>query len=225
MQGTLYRYPHPAEPNKFLYVGQGAKRDREHRVGRSSFGRRFKRDFPGMELSQPIKEVIEVANQMELNELETIWMFRFHTWHGYEGGMNKVIPGGQFGCALIGGFATNATTSGRKGNGGRTGAGARASLEKGVGIHGRSVKQKAQDASKGGRLGGAKNVKTGHILRIQKSGAVLGGRVAGRLTAEKGTGCHRPELQILGRHNRWHVKRNIHQPACSLCQQQLPLAA
>jgi hypothetical protein len=218
MQGTLYRYPHPHDASRFIYVGQGPKRDKDHRAGRSSFGRRFKRDFPDIELPQPVREVIEVSGQLELNELETIWMFQFHTWHGYEDGMNKVIPGGQFGAALIGGFATNATTNGRKGNGGRTGAGARACFEKGVGIHGRSLKQRAEDASKGGKVGGAINVRSGHLSRIQKSAAPLGGRVAGRLTAERGTGCHRPELQNLGRHNRWHVNRNVVKTDCGLCQ-------
>ena len=52
----------------------------------------FKRDFPGIELPQPIRETVEVADRLELNELETVWMFRYHTWRGYEGGMNSHSP-------------------------------------------------------------------------------------------------------------------------------------
>jgi hypothetical protein len=93
MIGHLYRYPHPNDPARFLYVGQGRKRDRNHRSGKSSFGRRFKRDFPNVDLSQPIREEFEVGDHIELNELETIWMFRYHTWYGYDGGMNYSLPG------------------------------------------------------------------------------------------------------------------------------------
>lgn len=93
MLGTLYRYHHPEDSTRFIYVGQGSDRDRRHRSGSGSFGRRFKRDFPNFELPQPIREVVEVADRFELNELETIWMFRYHTWRGYDGGMNLTFPG------------------------------------------------------------------------------------------------------------------------------------
>jgi hypothetical protein len=93
---TLYRYPHPFDPTRFIYVGQGAKRDQEHRSGKSSFGRRFKRDFPNIELPQPIREEMEAQNQFDLNELETIWMFQYHTWRpAWPGGYNIIIPGSQ----------------------------------------------------------------------------------------------------------------------------------
>lgn len=49
--------------------------------------------FPDRELPQPIREGFTVQDQFELNELETVWMFRFHTWRGYEGGMNMTLPG------------------------------------------------------------------------------------------------------------------------------------
>jgi hypothetical protein len=49
--------------------------------------------FPDTELPQPLREQIDLENQFELNELETIWMFRYHTWGGYAGGMNLTIPG------------------------------------------------------------------------------------------------------------------------------------
>lgn len=93
MIGTLYRYPNPTDGTKFVYVGQGSKRDSAHRRAVSSFGRRYRRMFPNAELPQPIREVFEVQDQLELNELETIWMFQYHTWHGYDGGMNLTIPG------------------------------------------------------------------------------------------------------------------------------------
>jgi hypothetical protein len=93
VQGHLYRYPHPYDATKFIYVGQGAKRDRDHRSGRSSFGRRFKNAFPGVELSQPVRETVEVVDQEHLNGLETAWMILYQTWRGQEGGMNLMLPG------------------------------------------------------------------------------------------------------------------------------------
>jgi hypothetical protein len=95
--GMVYVYPHPHDPTKFLYVGQQTSvktnRDRDHRSGRSHFGRRFKKRFPGVELPQPMNEYFEYAAPLELNEWETILMFKYKTWHGYEGGMNITIPG------------------------------------------------------------------------------------------------------------------------------------
>ena len=93
MIGHLYRYPHPNDPSRFIYVGQGRSRHSSHKNGYSSFGRRFKTRFPDAVLSSPIKELVEVQDQRELNELETIWMFQFHTWRGYDGGMNLQLPG------------------------------------------------------------------------------------------------------------------------------------
>jgi hypothetical protein len=95
MIGTLCRYPHPHDSTKFIYVGQGPKRDKDHRNGRTSFGRRFKKIFPNEELPKPIMEQIEVDDQIGLNGEETIWMFRFHTWRGYGNGMNITLPGLQ----------------------------------------------------------------------------------------------------------------------------------
>src|ERR1700684_3356673 len=100
MRSALYRYPHPHDQAKFIYVGQVwdasriDKRDKTHRSGKEGFGRRFKSRFPGIELTQPVYEFVEVENQLELNELETIWMFRFHTWRrGYSEGENLTLPG------------------------------------------------------------------------------------------------------------------------------------
>lgn len=93
MIGTLYRYPHPIDPCKFIYSGQGSTRDNEHRQGRTSFGRRFKNKYPGISLPKPIKEEIKICDKEELNAIETIWMFRYHTWKGYPDGMNLTFPG------------------------------------------------------------------------------------------------------------------------------------
>lgn len=93
MIGILYRYPHPHDPKRFIYCGQGAKRDVFHRLGFSSFGRRFKELFPNDTLPEPIKQEIEVYDHIQLNEEETIWMFQFHTWWGYADGMNLTLPG------------------------------------------------------------------------------------------------------------------------------------
>ena len=93
MIGYLYRYPHPLLSGVWIYSGQGKSRDKNHRSGRSSFGRRFRQRFPGVELPRPILEAVEVRSQLELNEEETIWMFRYHTWCGYEDGMNLTFPG------------------------------------------------------------------------------------------------------------------------------------
>lgn len=95
MTANLYRYPHPTIPDKWLYVGQGPRRDREHRSGKSSFGRRFKRFFPNTPLPQPTRWTEIVESHIETNELETIAMFRYHTWHGYPSGMNLTLPGSK----------------------------------------------------------------------------------------------------------------------------------
>ncbi len=172
MKGTLYRYPHPQDPTRFIYVGQGPKRDNEHRSGRSSFGRRFKVDFLGAELPQPIREQIEVSNQLELNEEETIWMFRFHTWRGYFGGMNLTLPGLQdykqitalAGAASVksgkGIFAVNYD----KGKGGRAGG----KIAGRIAVKSGRIKTLATPESlrKGGQIQGRNNVENGHIVKI-----------------------------------------------------------
>jgi hypothetical protein len=154
--GHLYRYPHPRDASKFIYSGQGEKRDVEHRSARTSFGRRFRKQFPGVELSQPIREVVEVENQLELNELETIWMFRYHIWYGYEGGMNLIFPGG-LDYKSIGQI------------GGRTGGhiGGRRTFENGTGLFAMTLKQKSVASREGGRISGRKNVESGQLDHIR----------------------------------------------------------
>ncbi len=91
----LYRYPHPTVSNSWLYVGQGASRDTRHRSGKTPFGKRYLKEFSGVMLPLPVRWTEPAVNQSEANLAETVAMFKFHTWHGYSGGMNFVLPGSQ----------------------------------------------------------------------------------------------------------------------------------
>ena len=179
MIGTLYRYPHPCDPTKFLYCGQGPKRDAKHRSGKTPFGRRFKKMFPDVELPQPIREQVEVADQLELNELETIWMFRFHTWRGYPDGMNITLPGsidykvaGKLRIAIHG----NPHTPEGSSKGGRTQGpiSGRKAVESGQLMNISTPENRA----KGGRT----NAESGHMSKIGK----LYGAIQGRKAVESG---------------------------------------
>ena len=95
-----YIYPHPTLPDIWLYAGQGAKRDKAHRKGEKGFGRRFKRDFPGVELPQPIRFSSKVQDYIHANAFEHGLMFEFGTWghqrdneDAYRWGYNLTIPG------------------------------------------------------------------------------------------------------------------------------------
>jgi hypothetical protein len=270
MIGHLYRYPHPHDPTRFIYVGQGAKRDQQHRLGKAGFGKRFKKLFPGVELTQPIRETVEVENYLELNELETIWMFQYHTWRGYPDGMNLTFPGSDdykvigriAGCIAvesgriqmlgriqgrknvesgqlasiasmgshiggrIGGRATVASHGSQMGNGGRIQG--RKNVESGQLARIRELPQSKEAQCTAGRISGRKNVESGHLRRISSAGGKVSGATVGRRNAESG---RMREVQKMGlgkggkiggpiaNHNRWHVRRNIVSPTCSLCQQ------
>jgi hypothetical protein len=92
---SLYSYPHPFDPCKWLYVGQGVNRDSRHRSGKTSFGRRFKALFPDIRLPGPVRWAEPADNHLDANLAETVAMFRYHAWHGYPGGMNLTLPGSQ----------------------------------------------------------------------------------------------------------------------------------
>jgi hypothetical protein len=256
MKITIYRYPHPTEQGKWIYTGQTnnlVRRDRRHRNAKVGFGRRFKKAFLDMELPHPEFQEMEVQNHIEANEEETIAIFRNRTWHG-QGGMNLTLPGsddyknfgkigGQIGGST-GGRATNKTTEGRKGNGGRK------NLLDGTGIFGRSAGQHSEDSRRAGltnvitgqihRLGvafgpisGRKAVESGQLSRIRSiENSVKGGRIGGRLGSREGkarqgriNGLKAAENGNLARarvgalHIRWHVRRNIINPNCSICQE------
>jgi hypothetical protein len=208
MIGTLYRYPHPHDSTRFIYVGQGPKRDLRHRSGESSFGRRFKSLYPDVDLPQPIKEEIEVFSQLELNEEETIWMFRYHTWRGYPDGMNLTFPGSfdYKNMGLVQGHR-NAESGhmqaigriyGRKHvESGRLASirtkeacskGGKAAM-KNMPIETRiragkngSHEDKVRAGKIGGKIGGKIAVESGHLARIQ----VMGGKISGRKMVESG---------------------------------------
>jgi hypothetical protein len=175
MIGHLYRYPYPLDLTKFIYVGQGKHRDRSHRLGGTSFGRKFKADFPCVELTEPIRQEIEVCDQMELNELETIWIFRYHTWRSaWETGYNIVLPGLQDYINL--GYISSETHRIR-----------------GIGIYGLTQEQHREAGRLTQKLhpeimraNGLKAVESGQLLAAAKKGGLIQGPINGRLNVENG---------------------------------------
>jgi hypothetical protein len=219
MIGHLYRYPHPQDSAKFIYVGQGAKRDVQHRRGKSSFGRRFLKLFPGVELPQPIREVVKIENNLELNELETIHMFQYHTWCGYPNGMNLRFPGDKDYLSL-GKMAAEVTMR----------------LKVGVCF---AAKEKL---SKWGKKGGEWAASSGQLETIsQLPQAIKRRKENGRLQVTNGNleharnspqkaksiakqlkegHCKRIcKLGAHGGHEYWHVRRGIMKLDCKFCQQ------
>jgi hypothetical protein len=206
MIGYLYRYPHPHDLTKFIYCGQKTgktDRDKQHRYGYVGFGKRFKKTFPGVELPRPIIEEVEVSSQLELNELETIWMFQYHTWRGYEGGMNLSFPGSadykNMG-EIIG------PIRGRK------------NVESGQFA---SIKT-FESCSKGGRISGQKSAESGTLARVRNLPQTKEGqRRAGRKAVESGSllraarlsglkaveNGHQARISKLGACFRWNIRR------------------
>jgi len=226
MLGVLYRYPHPTIPNAWIYCGQGSKRDASHRRGITSFGRRFKKIFPGVELPLPTREEVEITNQFELNALETAWIHKYKTWYE-NGGMNLIFPGSQdyFNIGKIGG-KTNARNK--------------------TGICGRTPEKMSEDGHKGGRIAGRISVETGRLAHLrtkehQSKAGRLAARItnskltheqrqkAGRLTVQKTTSEQRQAWGRLGgllggyhsTHKRWHVDRGIVNLNCEVCRNAL----
>jgi len=163
--GVLYRYPHPDDVSRFIYCGQGARRDRDHRSAKSSFGRRFQKKFPGVELPQPIREVVEVVDQVHLNHLETAWMILYKTLHIFEDGMNLLLPGSTDyqNIGVMGGLVSGpASKRGKIAIFGMTQQDRRAASLKAFetntknksGLFGRTSDQISEDARKGGNVGG-----------------------------------------------------------------------
>lgn len=222
MIGTLYRYPHPKDPSRFIYVGQGPNRDKQHRFGFTSFGKRFKEIFPNTRMPEPIKEIVEILDHSELNDLETIWMFRYHTWRGYPNGMNLTFPNtidykliGSYQCRedkvkgnaplprearVLGGKRVyELHPEFRKQIGRKVGL---ILLKSKLGLFGMSEEDKLKACSDGGKIGGRIATQSGHINRIKtveslKKGQLMGGDKS--------------------RHTRWHVNRGIIKSGCSFC--------
>lgn len=231
MIGTLYRYPHPYDSSKFLYVGQGPKRDKQHRLGKEGFGKRFKKSFPGVELPQPIREQVEVRDYLELNELETIWMFQYHTWRGYDGGMNLTFPGSddyKYSSKMGGKRTHELHPELSTKNGYLYGPlGGRIAVESGQLDKCRTFEHQ----QKAGRVGGRKSsdwrkLNPEKARQIWRQGGLIQGPIQARKNVESGW------IQALGRanaesgllirasHIRWHVNRQISNPDCKLCTAQ-----
>ena len=200
MLGHLYIYPHPFVSGQWLYVGQGAKRDLDHRHAHSGFGRRFRKTFPGVELPRPVRWIVEVMNRFDLNDEETIAMFRYKTWRGYAGGMNITLPG-----------STDYINMGR------------IAVQRGEMDRIRNLPQTKAAQHEVGRVNGAiqgrKMVQSGQLAYIRtlpqsKTGCRLGGHTQGRKNTESG---HLATVQRIGRHIRWHINRGIFSSACVLC--------
>lgn len=198
----LYRYPHPTIPDRWIYVGQGANRDKRHRSGQSSFGRRFIKAFPDTPLPTPTRWTEPATNHLEANNAETAAMFKYHTWHGYLGGMNLTLPGSKDYEKMghIGGSI-----------------GGRRAFERRSGIFGFTLNQLSERGRKGGKLGGITqgriNAANSHMARIQYLGAflgnlaqprqakALGGRMAGRINCCLRWNINRGKPCVCGRHN------------------------
>jgi len=247
MIGTLYRYSHPSDPSTWLYVGQGVGRDRAHRSGKSSFGRRFKRKFPNVELPQPTREQFEVSNSEELNALETFWIHCYKTWHE-DGGMNLSLPGtsdyknigrmasreDKIRAGILGGKANIASGWALKLG--------QESVESGH----LSLSTTKETRSKGGQKGGPrrfelwgsprtiegsrkggltqgpisgrKAVLSGQLKSVASLGGKIGGPIGGKKKSPAKTAACQQNA-IVGRHTRWHVKRGIINPNCKLCSE------
>ena len=201
IRAFLYVYPHPHDPGKFLYVGQErteGKRDKLHRAGKTSFGRRFLRGFPGVELPQPIRREVLMLDTLVLNEEETIDMFRFHTWRGYPGGMNLLFPGsidyqvmGKIG-GPIGGRISGCIQGRKRVESGQiftiatpegSSKGGRKTLENKTGIHGRTPEQMTEDRRISGRIA----VESGHLASLRTpEHQAKAGCISGRKASESG---------------------------------------
>jgi hypothetical protein len=160
MIGYLYRYPHPLIKGEWLYVGQGRDRDKRHRAGTTSFGRRFRKAFPGIELSKPVRWTVNVDSHAELNDEEKIAMFLYKTWYGYSGGMNLTFPGainykiiGHLGGSI--GGLIGGPISGRK------------NVTNGHLACIRKLAKTKEAQREAGRVQGRKNVESGHLAKAR----------------------------------------------------------
>lgn len=166
----LYRYPHPYTIDRFIYVGQErtlGSRDRKHRFGTTSFGRKFKIKFPGMSLPEPVHEKIEVQDILSLNENETINMFKYHTWCGYEDGMNMTFPRSRDykNIAILGGLAGKGSIKIKKYfDSTKQSIAGKKTFQNKIGIFARTKEQCIIDS----RKGGIQNILSGHLYRLQK---------------------------------------------------------
>lgn len=94
MEKYIYRYPHPVEIERWVYVGQTVdikSRDQKHRYGRTAFGRSFRTTFPEMTLPMPV--ICRVRGTAEeINKAEEQAIEQYQT-SAAAGGFNKTKPG------------------------------------------------------------------------------------------------------------------------------------
>ena len=219
IEAIIYRYPHPIESGKYLYVGQDSrgKRDREHRSGKTSFGRRFAKLFPGIILPIPETRMVCVENVVLLNLEETQDIFKYKTWHE-QGGMNLCLPGSAD-------YKQSGSLGNREGkrSGGRRSMkiqlakftpeqwaerGRKASLKI-------PVEQRRNSARKGGLMAWRNgSITLDHQIKAGRIGGAICGPIQGRKNVESGQVFKIP-------HIRWHVKRGIKKTGCSFCEVKL----
>lgn len=191
---SLYRYPHPVLPDRWLYVGQGADRDKRHRSGKSSFGRRFKKLFPDALLPEPVRWIEPAADHLEANEAETVAMFRFRTWRGYPSGMNLTFPGSK-NYVSMGCIAGQAGSHEDKVKAGRAGGliSGKITREGKLGVFRLTLKQMKENGHRGGTTSG--NIHKingtgicGLTLEQRSENGRKGGSITGRMLKERGLG-------------------------------------
>jgi hypothetical protein len=186
---------------------------------------------------------VDVRDRFELNELETIWMFRFHTWHpAYPNGYNITLPGSQdyLKLGVIGGRI--AVESGQLASVRNIQALVQKNIETGhIQALGRVYGRKAVESgrlvkictrevrARGGRITGRNNVENGHLARLRTpEHQKLAGSIAGHKSVADKTGIHSPDFDKtkggqagapIANHNRWHIRRGVSKPdTCALCR-------
>ena len=186
----LYRYPHPFTQGRWLYVGQGAKRDSAHRSGQSSFGRRFKRLSPNT--PQPVRWQETASTRLDANLAETVTMPSMVPEH--PGGMNLTLPGSQ--------DYKNAGYMGGVVQGQRNAANGQMSRIS----HSGALTQPREAKVYGGR-------KASRIIKEKRAGIFSltpsrkGGKIGGRSLVRLKAGVHAPGMTARGRCKRWQVDR------------------
>ena len=162
----LYRYPHPVIPDKWLYVGQTKNptlRDKRHRKADRGFGLRFRKQFGDIPIPAPVIFGEPLLNKSDADCAEVVAMFQYHTWYGYPGGMNLILPSSQD-------YTDVAHLGGRR------------AVELGVGVH--SLKWRG--------VGGRKTVELGVGVHSPeaRARALMAARITGNINREKKLGIY-----------------------------------
>jgi hypothetical protein len=220
----FYRYRHPLEQGKFVYVGQSknpAHRDVLHRSGEEGFGRRYKRKFGGMPLlPMDVGWHEPVIDELEAKVIEAEGMFRFHTWHSprWPSGMNEILPGkaSYAEMGIVG--ARNQPREAKVRNGLRRGAQAIATgqLASIASLGGAAAMAKMSHEAhvRGGRIGGKRMSKEDRLRVTSLAGRnkpmdirVRDARVGGQTTAK--IHGHMAKASFVGQCVRYHIKKGL----------------